>query len=143
MEENSRRWLALREAGRRILVADNLEVFVPQSEVEQWNRLVLNMADSMPQRLEFPIIKVGGFSASIREKAIFHIGTTPPMELNCLWLPYEASKTFHDIIQMCSELLLAGYPGCSGCGYRVEEQEWDETEHRKQLQNFDDESQIT
>ena len=81
MEENSRRWLALREASRRILVEDNLDVFVPQSEVGQWNRLVLNMADSMPQRLEFPKIKVGNFSASIREKAIFHIGTTPPMEL--------------------------------------------------------------
>ena len=33
MEENSRRWLALREASRRILVEDNLDVFVPQSEV--------------------------------------------------------------------------------------------------------------
>ena len=143
MEENSRRWLALREASRRILVEDNLDVFVPQSEVGQWNRLVLNMADSMPQRLEFPKIKVGNFSASIREKAIFHIGTTPPMELECLWLPYEARKIPQDLIQMCSELLLAGYPGCSGCGYRVEEQEWDETEHREQLQNFDDESQIT
>ena len=131
MEENSRRWLALREASRRILVEDNLDVFVPQSEVGQWNRL------------EFPKFKVGNFSASIREKAIFHIGTTPPMELECLWLPYEASKIPQDLIQMCSELLLAGYPGCSGCGYRVEEQEWDETEHREQLQNFDDESQIT
>lgn len=143
MEENSRRWLALREAGRRILVKDNLVVHVSQSEVEQWNRLVLNMADTMPQRLEFPEIKVGNFSASIREKPIFHIGTTPPQDLDRLWLPYEASEIFQDLLQMCSELLLAGYPGCSGCGYHVEEQEWNENEHRKRLQNSDDESQIT
>jgi hypothetical protein len=36
---------------------------------------------------------------------------------------------------MCSELLLAGYPGCSGCGYRDEEEKWDESSHRQRLKS--------
>ena len=56
MEENSARWLAVREASRRILTEEDLILNIPQDHVASWHRLILNMADSMPQRLEFPEI---------------------------------------------------------------------------------------
>ncbi len=136
MEENSARWLAIREASRRILVEHDLVIHVPKNDVEIWYRLMLNMADSMPQRLEFPTIKEGSFCVSKNGNLLFNFDTTEPMDQEKLWLPYQASALMSDVIQMCSELLLAGYPGCSGCGYRDEEEEWDELAHRNRLKKL-------
>ena len=63
MEENSARWLALREGARRLLVRQNLTIQVPDNQYDRWYRLILNMGDSMPQRIEFPLLKKGQFSA--------------------------------------------------------------------------------
>ena len=138
MEENSARWLAVREASRRILVEENLVIHVPRDDMEIWHRMMLNMADSMPQRLEFPTIKEGSFSVSKNDYPLFIIHFDEPIDENQLWLPYQTSTLVSDLIQMCSELLLAGYPGCSGCGYRDEEKEWDEFAHRNRLKNLDE-----
>jgi len=135
MEENSTRWLALREAGRRILVEENLTIIVPSDHVEIWHRLILNMADSMPQRLQFPLIKEGIFSISNGEGELFSFDSHEPSEMASLWLPNEFPHFLDEVLQMCSELLLAGYPGCSGCGYREDETQWDETAHRNRLKN--------
>ena len=133
MEENSTRWLALREAARRILVEQELIISVPSSHLENWQRLLLNIADSMPQRLEFPTIQEGNFLVSQKGNEIFHVGASEPASVETLWLPYNADGIKNELIQMCSELLLAGYPGCSGCGYRDEEDEWDEFTHRQRI----------
>lgn len=138
MEENSTRWLAVREASRRILVEENLVIQVPRDDVEIWHRMMLNMADSMPQRLEFPIIQEGAFSVSKNDNPLFIIHPDEPMNKDQLWLPFQTTRLVSDLIQMCSELLLAGYPGCSGCGYRDEEVEWDEIAHRNRLKNIDE-----
>ncbi|MGB0780258.1 MAG: hypothetical protein ACPGQN_00610 [Candidatus Poseidoniaceae archaeon] len=138
MEENSTRWLAVREASRRILVEENLVIQVPRDDVEIWHRMMLNMADSMPQRLEFPIIQEGTFSVSKNDNPLFIIHPDEPMNKDQLWLPFQTTRLVSDLIQMCSELLLAGYPGCSGCGYRDEEVEWDETAHRNRLKTIDE-----
>ena len=138
MEENSARWLAVREASRRILVEENLVIQVPRDDVEIWHRMMLNMADSMPQRLEFPIIQEGTFSVSKNDNPLFIIHPDEPMNKDQLWLPFQTPKLVSDLIQMCSELLLAGYPGCSGCGYRDEEVEWDEIAHRNRLKTIDE-----
>lgn len=138
MEENSTRWLAVREASRRILVEENLVIQVPRDDVEIWHRMMLNMADSMPQRLEFPIIQEGTFSVSKNDNPLFIIHPDEPMNKDQLWLPFQTTRLVSDLIQMCSELLLAGYPGCSGCGYRDEEVEWDEIAHRNRLKNIDE-----
>ena len=45
MEENSTRWLAVREASRRILVEEHLVIQVPKDDVEIWQRMMLNIAD--------------------------------------------------------------------------------------------------
>lgn len=138
MEENSTRWLAVREASRRILVEENLVIQVPRDDVEIWHRMMLNMADSMPHRLEFPTIQEGTFSVSKNDNPLFIIHPDEPMNKDQLWLPFQTTRLVSDLIQMCSELLLAGYPGCSGCGYRDEEVEWDEIAHRNRLKNIDE-----
>lgn len=133
MEENTSRWLALREAGRRILVEQDLIIAVPTNEIGQWQRLVLNMADAMPQRLEFPEITVGTFSVLKEGNTLLHINTAEPESIDALWLPYNQQEIIKEIIQMCSELLLAGFPGCSGCGYLDDEENWNEASHRERL----------
>lgn len=133
MEENSARWLAVREACRRILTEEGLTLHIPRDHIASWHRLILNMADSMPQRLEFPEIVVGPFSVAKNGQDLLDFQTNVPSEENTLWLPFEIQELMTDFIQMCSELLLAGYPGCSGCGYRDDEEKWNELAHRNRI----------
>ena len=135
MEENSIRWLAVREACRRILTEEGLILNIPQAHVASWHRLILNMADSMPQRLEFPEISTGPFSVVRNGKNLFDFQLDIPSDKTALWLPFDVQELMTDFIQMSSELLLAGYPGCSGCGYRDDEEKWDESTHRKRIKN--------
>ena len=136
MEENSAHWLAVREAARRLLVETDLCISVPPSSIDQWHRLILNMGDAMPQRLTFPVINEGPFSVWKEDALLFDFNLEEPVDIATLWLPFDASTLMQDLLQMCSELLLAGYPGCSGCGYRDEEQTWDEIAHRKRVSNL-------
>ena len=138
MEENSTRWLALREASRRILVEENLTISVPHSHIATWHRLMLNIADSMPHRLEFPSVIEGMFVIQRNQINLFDFNSEEPMNKDVLWLPYEQSELIVDLIQMCSELLLAGYPGCTGCGYQDDEDKWDEITHRSRLKNSEE-----
>lgn len=135
MEENSARWLAVREACRRILTEEGLILNIPHAHVASWHRLILNMADSMPQRLEFPEISTGPFSVVRDGKNLFDFQLDVPSDETALWLPFDVKELMIDFIQMSSELLLAGYPGCSGCGYRDDEEKWDESTHRKRIKN--------
>ena len=136
MEENSVHWLAIREAARRLLVETDLVIAVPPSSNKVWHRLILNMGDSMPQRLNFPELIEGQFSVRKEDKPLFDFSIDEPREKTTLWLPFDTDELMHDLLQMCSELLLAGYPGCSGCGYRDEEQKWDEIAHRQRVSNL-------
>tara|TARA_B100000035_G_scaffold311544_1_gene321270 strand:- start:2261 stop:2677 length:417 start_codon:yes stop_codon:yes gene_type:complete len=136
MEENSAHWLAIREAARRLLVETDLAIAVPPSSIKVWHRLILNMGDSMPQRLNFPELIEGQFSVRKEDTPLFDLSLDEPREKTTLWLPYDTDELMHDLLQMCSELLLAGYPGCSGCGYRDEEQKWDEIAHRQRVSNL-------
>lgn len=136
MEENSAHWLAIREAARRLLVETDLVIAVPPSSIKVWHRLILNMGDSMPQRLYFPELIEGQFSVRKEDTPLFDFSLDEPREKTTLWLPFDTDELMHDLLQMCSELLLAGYPGCSGCGYRDEEQKWDEIAHRQRVSNL-------
>ena len=136
MEENSTHWLAVREGARRLLVETELNISAPPSSIDQWHRLILNMGDAMPQRLTFPAIIEGPFSVRKEDALLFDFNLEEPVDIATLWLPFDSSTLMQDLLQMCSELLLAGYPGCSGCGYRDEEQTWDEIAHRKKVSNL-------
>ena len=135
MEENSARWLAVREACRRILTEEGLILNIPQDHVASWHRLILNMADSMPQRLEFPEIVAWTVFCCQKRPKLFDFQTDVPSDETALWLPFDVQELITDFIQMCSELLLAGYPGCSGCGYRDDEEKWNELAHRNRIKN--------
>ena len=136
MEDNSQYWLALREGARRLLVEQELIITVSKESEKDWNKLILFMADSMPERLEFPTLETGRFSVLRNLLPLFDFDLKQPEDLDVLWLPYPVDELESALLQMCSELLLAGYPGCSGCGYRDEEKNWDETIHRLSVQNI-------
>jgi hypothetical protein len=137
MEENSPLWLALREGGRRVLSLGELSIAIPIEYHERWNRLILNMSDALPQRITFPYVTEGDHITikDVNEQIILTNHNTT-QSIKTLWLPPSTVVIIPLLEQMCSELLLAGYPGCEGCGFRKNEDKWDEKLSRKNLFNF-------
>jgi len=137
MEENSPLWLALREGGRRVLSLGELSIAIPIEYHERWNRLILNMSDALPQRITFPYVTEGDYITikDVNEQIILTNHNTT-QSIKTLWLPPSTDVIIPLLEQMCSELLLAGYPGCEGCGFRKNEEKWDEKLSRKNLFNF-------
>ena len=95
------------------------------------------MSDALPQRITFPIISSGQHLV-VRDTNSRMIVTNheAPSSMDTLWLPLKIDIVLPAIEQMCSELLLAGYPGCEGCGFRENEDVWDEKMSRKNLHTF-------
>ena len=137
MEENSPLWLALREGGRRVLSLGELSIAIPVEYHERWNRLILNMNDALPQRITFPSVTEGHhiIVKDVHDQIILTNHETPK-SIKTLWLPPSTDVIIPLLEQMCSELLLAGYPGCEGCGFRKNEEKWDEELSRKNLYGF-------
>ena len=137
MEENSPLWFALREAGRRILSLGEILIEIPQQFHERWNRLILNMSDALPQRITFPSLLIGEY-LNVRdlENQIILTNQEASESYETLWLPMQTNLVLPMLEQMCSELLLAGYPGCEGCGFRENEDVWDEILSRNNLREF-------
>ena len=137
MEENSPLWFALREAGRRILSHGEILIEIPQQFHERWNRLILNMSDALPQRITFPSLLVGEhLIVKDLENKIILTNREISESYETLWLPMKTNLVLPMLEQMCSELLLAGYPGCEGCGFRENEDVWDEILSRNNLREF-------
>ena len=137
MEENSPLWFALREAGRRILSLGEILIEIPLQFHERWNRLILNMSDALPQRITFPSLLIGEYLI-VRdlENQIILTNQEVSDSYETLWLPMQTNLVLPMLEQMCSELLLAGYPGCEGCGFRENEDVWDEILSRNNLREF-------
>ncbi len=137
MEENCPLWLALREGGRRVLSLGELSIAIPIEYHERWNRLILNMSDALPQRITFPSVTKGNhiIVKDVEDGIVLTNFETPP-SIKTLWLPSSTNVILPLLEQMCSELLLAGYPGCEGCGFRKNEEKWDEELSRKNLSEF-------
>ena len=137
MEENSPLWFALREAGRRILSLGEILIEIPQQFHERWNRLILNMSDALPQRITFPSLLIGEYLiVKDLENQIILTNQEVSESYETLWLPMQTNLVLPMLEQMCSELLLAGYPGCEGCGFRENEDVWDEKLSRNNLREF-------
>jgi hypothetical protein len=137
MEENSPLWLALREGGRRVLSLGELSITIPIEYHERWNRLILNMSDALPQRITFPTVTDGEhvIIKDVQNQCVL-TNYEKPSSIKTLWLPISTDVVIPLLEQMCSELLLAGYPGCEGCGFRKNEEKWDEELSRKNLSQF-------
>ena len=137
MEENSPLWFALREAGRRILSLGEILIEIPQQFHERWNRLILNMSDALPQRITFPSLLIGEYLiVKDLENKIILTNQEISESYETLWLPMQTNRVLPMLEQMCSELLLAGYPGCEGCGFRENEDVWNEILSRNNLLEF-------
>ena len=137
MEENSPLWFALREAGRRILSLGEILIEIPLQFHERWNRLILNMSDALPQRITFPSLLIGEYLIVKDLENQIILTNQEVSESNAtLWLPMQTNLVLPMLEQMCSELLLAGYPGCEGCGFRENEDVWDEILSRNNLREF-------
>lgn len=117
------RWPSLREAARRFLKAENCTVLVPEQNLHEAIKLVQCIADHIPARLDFPIVKKGNLGVD----NLFQIGGTKPGPEIC-WVP---NCGWADFEEQVLDLLEAGYPGCVGCAGPGAEGEWDEDARRR------------
>ena len=131
-------WPAVREAARRILRDEGLSLHLPMEFENQADELILAMADAQPSKLEFPQIETheldsvdvyGPEDTSLARHSI-RLGVSEPSPDTC-WIPLEATIAWGHVLSACHELLVAGYPGCVGCGGPNSEDPWDEHQSRQ------------
>ncbi len=115
------RWSSLREASRRFLRNEDLVLHVRHENKTSALHLVQNIADNIPSRLSLPTIVVTERDYNFVEGLIQLNGTEPSEEI--CWVPGEV---WDDFVEVCVELLEAGYPGCVGCAGPEAEEEWNE-----------------
>ena len=98
------------------------------------------IGDKQPSRLTFPTIEVqdGVIELALEqpqedlEGTIVSIGMDePPIEQ--LWIKGDARKMYLEMLESCEELLIAGYPGCLGCGGPNSEEDWNEISRREKF----------
>ncbi len=131
-------WPAVREAARRILRDEGLALHLPVEFENQADELLLAMADAQPSKLKFPEIAThaldsvdvyGPEDSSLGRHSI-RLGASEPGPTTC-WIPLEVTIAWRLVLSACHELLLAGYPGCVGCGGPNSEDPWDEPQSRQ------------
>jgi len=131
-------WPAVREAARRILRDEGLALHLPMEFEHQADELILAMADAQPSKVEFPQIVTHGLDSvdvygpkdSSSSSHSIRLGASEPGQDTC-WIPLEATIAWGHVLSACHELLLAGYPGCVGCGGPNSEDPWDELQSRQ------------
>ncbi len=128
-------WPALREASRRILRLQEIQINIPKRFHSITKKMILELGEKQPSRLSFPIITESELISieMIAEEeelagTIIQISLDEP-ELEIVWI-YGEGDLWLDILNSCDELLSAGYPGCIGCGGPNSEEKWDEFNHR-------------
>ena len=62
------------------------------------------------------------------------IGLEEPSE-NVCWIETPVEKGWKWLLEACEQLLLAGYPGCLGCGGANSEMLWNEKSFREVRKN--------
>ena len=120
-----------------MLSLGEISIEIPIKHHDRWHRLILNMSDALPQRITFPHISTGeNLVVKDTNGRMILTNEEAPSSMETLWLPLKTDIVLPAVEQMCSELLLAGYPGCEGCGFRENEDEWDEEMSRNNLDAF-------
>ncbi len=124
------------EAARRLLRTEGCTLEIPSSLSISANELALHISDSLPSLLRHPdvssevdwtfvCIKAGG-------ELITRIGGHEP-PIDACWIQDTGEgvdNLWSRFIKNVSDLLIAGYPGCVGCGGPGSEGIWDETASR-------------
>ena len=83
--------------------------------------LVQSIADNIPSRLSLPTIAVTEKNYNFVEGLLQLNGKEPTQDI--CWVP---GDVWNDFVEVCVELLEAGYPGCVGCAGPEAEEEWNE-----------------
>ena len=133
-------WPVVREAARRIVRLENLEIYAPNEFRESINELSSKISDHIPQRANFPKhvvdkennIKIYDYCKKV-PKLIIEVGLAEP-EMDVCWVKMTSEVGFTAIIDSCLQLLEAGYPGCIGCDDSIQEGRGDEKKFRNSLQ---------
>ncbi|MCH1482105.1 MAG: hypothetical protein L7T81_07705, partial [Candidatus Poseidoniaceae archaeon] len=117
MQMNHPLWPVVREAARRIVRLENLEIYAPNEFREPINILSSKISDHIPQRAIFPKhvedkennIKIYDCSKKV-PKLIIEVSLVEP-EIDVCWVKMTAEVGFTAVIDSCLRLLEAGYPG--------------------------------
>ena len=124
------------EAARRLLRTEGCTLEVTPSLSISANELALHISDSLPSLLHEPEVssEVDWTFVCIKMdgELIARIGGREP-SLGACWIPDTGEgvgNLWFRFIENVSDLLIAGYPGCVGCGGPGSEGIWDETASR-------------
>jgi len=93
--------------------------------------LSLSISDGIPKLIREPTVSVGSENQVIVEGLSQLGGDEPPLSI--CWIPtdlLDLESLWVRWSQQIRDLMVAGYPGCVGCGGPGSEEEWDETASR-------------
>tara|TARA_B110000444_G_scaffold60463_1_gene56396 strand:+ start:26423 stop:26845 length:423 start_codon:yes stop_codon:yes gene_type:complete len=132
-------WPVVLETSRQILRREDLHLRIPQQYKNDMEGILLEISDYQPGRLEFPTfetLQCNDVCIFVKEKEnlrmIAYIGTNEPNE-KVRWIKMDVEPGWKEVVIVCNELHVAGYPGCVGCGGPNSEMPWDEEKSRSGL----------
>jgi hypothetical protein len=132
-------WPAVREASRRILRLQQIRIMLPHKFHSLTKKIIIQLGESQPSRTTFPILMESNKISIEMENdedelsgTIVQVSHDEPT-LETVWIRGD-DELWLDVLDACTDLLSAGYPGCIGCGGPNSEKKWDEQVHRKSLQ---------
>ena len=125
---------SLAEAARRLLRTEGTHLIVPQSLENEANELSLEISDGIPKLIREPHVSVGR-DGEVIVTNLCRIGGEEP-EVEICWIP-ATTENLDQIwgywIAQIRDLMVAGYPGCTGCGGPGSEGDWDELASRARM----------
>ena len=139
MRMNDPLWPVVRESARRVLRLEKIKIKIPGKFEEDYKLLCDEISKHIPSRLVFPKSEFYDdpsivISLEDNEQDLFGnivvIGMIEPEDHVC-WIESPVDEGWRLLIEACFELLLAGYPGCIGCGGPNSEKKWKEKSFRK------------
>ncbi len=138
-------WPVVRESARRILRLENILFKIPENFSKDFKNLCDQISENIPSRLVFPDIEIMDANnveiyhrdqEVVDYQKIIEIGYLEPNTDVC-WIECDIVQGWNWLLESCSELLNAGYPGCVGCGGPNSERRWDEELFRKNRKSYD------
>jgi hypothetical protein len=123
--------LCIAEAARRLLRTEDTKLIVPKHLMDEAFELSLAISDGIPKLVREPTVSLGD-DDSIQVQGLSQLGGQEP-PLSICWVPIHADdldSIWSRWVLQIRDLVVAGYPGCVGCGGPGSEGVWDETASR-------------
>ena len=119
------------EAARRLLRTEDTSLIVPEAPLNEALELSLSISDGIPKMIREPTVSIGSEN-QIEVEGLSQLGGEEPSLAIC-WIPtttFDLETIWSRWTQQIRDLMVAGYPGCVGCGGPGSEGKWDETASR-------------